>query len=98
MSPCEQLSRTEVRVASLVWQGHTNPEIAVRFGTTEQVIKNHLRTIFDKLGVWSRLELALYVASHGGAAWAGAEGEEAPLESAPQGTGAEHRVTPGNPA
>jgi hypothetical protein len=38
-------------------------------GTTEQVIKNYLRTTFDKLGVWSRLELALYVASHGGTRW-----------------------------
>ncbi len=74
MSPSEQLNRTEVRVATLVWQGHTNPEIAARFGTTEQVIKNHLRTIFDKLGVWTRLELALYVASHGGAAWSGPAG------------------------
>ena len=69
MSPCEQLNSTEVRVATLVWQGHTNPEIAARFGTSEQVIKNHLRSIFDKLGVWSRLELAIYVASHGGAVW-----------------------------
>jgi DNA-binding NarL/FixJ family response regulator len=71
MSPSEQLNRTEIRVAMLVWQGHTNPEIAAAFGTSEQVIKNHLRTIFDKLGVWSRLELALYVAAHGGAARAG---------------------------
>lgn len=69
MSPCEQLSTTETRVATLVWQGLTNPEIATRFGTSEQVIKNHLRSIFDKLGVWSRLELAIYVASHGGAGW-----------------------------
>jgi hypothetical protein len=38
-------------------------------GTSEQVIKNHLRTTFDKLGVWSRLELAMYVASHGGKNW-----------------------------
>jgi hypothetical protein len=38
-------------------------------GTTEQVIKNHLRSTFDKLGVWSRLELAMYVASHGGKKW-----------------------------
>lgn len=73
MSPSEQLNRTEVRVASLVWQGHTNPEIAAMFGTSEQVIKNHLRSIFDKLGVWSRLELALYVAAHGGAGWGGPE-------------------------
>ena len=54
MSPSEQLNRTEVQVATVVWQGHTNPEIAAVFGTSEQVIKNHLRTIFDKLG----LELA----------------------------------------
>jgi hypothetical protein len=33
------------------------------------VVKNYLRTAFDKLGVWTRLELALYVASHGGASW-----------------------------
>ena len=71
MSPSEQLNRTEVRVAALVWQGHTNPEIAAVFGTSEQVIKNHLLSIFDKLGVWSRLELALYVAAHGGASWSG---------------------------
>lgn len=70
MSPREQLSYTEIRIATLVWQGQTNPEIAMAVGTTEQVIKNHLRNVFDKLGVWSRLELALYVAAHGGSAWA----------------------------
>jgi hypothetical protein len=53
----------------LVWQGLTNREIGKMIGTTEQVIKNHLRGPFDKLGVWSRLELAMYVASHGGKGW-----------------------------
>ena len=57
-----------MNVAVLVWQGMTNRNIADSLGTTEQVVKNYLRTIFDKLGVWSRLELALYVASHGGEA------------------------------
>ena len=70
MSPREQLSSKEIQVATLVWEGRTNPEIAALLGCTEQVIKNHLRGVFDKLGVWSRLELALYVASHGGASWA----------------------------
>lgn len=70
MSPREQLSSKEIKVATMVWQGQTNPQIAAVLGTTEQVIKNHLRNVFDKLGVWSRLELALYVASHGGARWA----------------------------
>lgn len=40
------------------------------------MIKNHLRSIFDKLGVWSRPELALYVAAHGGADWDGPVREE----------------------
>ena len=69
MSPRDQLSPKEIQVTTMVWQGKTNPEIARTLGCTEQVIKNHLRSVFDKLGVWSRLELALYVASHGGAAW-----------------------------
>ena len=42
---------------------------AERLETSEQVVKNYLRTAFDKLGVWTRLELALYVAGHGGANW-----------------------------
>ncbi|MFZ0286490.1 MAG: LuxR C-terminal-related transcriptional regulator [Terriglobales bacterium] len=69
MQPCDQLTGKETQVATLVWQGLTNREIANAIGTTEQVVKNYLRSTFDKLGVWSRLELALYVASHGGAEW-----------------------------
>ncbi len=48
MSPREQLNCTEIRITTLVWQGRTNPEIAGVVGTSEQVIKNHLRNIFDK--------------------------------------------------
>ena len=70
MQPRDQLTAKEIRIATLVWEGLTNREIAKIIGTTEQVVKNYLRTAFDKLGVWSRLELALYVASHGGASWA----------------------------
>ena len=54
---------------TLVWQRLTNRDIASVLGTSEQVVKNYLRTGFDKPGVWTRLELALYVASHGGASW-----------------------------
>jgi DNA-binding NarL/FixJ family response regulator len=70
MQPRDQLTKKEVQVATLVFEGLTNREIAKLVGTTEQVVKNYLRTTFDKLGVWSRLELAMYVASHGGATWA----------------------------
>jgi DNA-binding NarL/FixJ family response regulator len=69
MMPRERLSPKEIQVATLVWEGLTNREIGKIMGTTEQVIKNHLRSTFDKLGVWSRLELAMYVASHGGKIW-----------------------------
>ena len=69
MQPCDRLTPKEIQVAMLVWEGQTNREIAGVIGTTEQVIKNYLRNTFDKLGVWSRLELALYVAAHGGALW-----------------------------
>ena len=69
MMPRERLTDKEIQVASLVWQGLTNREIGKLMGTTEQVIKNHLRSTFDKLGVWSRLELAMYIASRGGKSW-----------------------------
>jgi DNA-binding NarL/FixJ family response regulator len=69
MHPRDRLTAREVQVAVLVWEGLTNRDIAQRLSTTEQVVKNYLRTTFDKLGVWSRLELALYVASHGGSRW-----------------------------
>jgi len=69
MQPRDQLTAKEIQVSTLVWEGLTNREIAKIIGTSEQVVKNYLRTAFDKLGVWSRLELALYVANHGGADW-----------------------------
>ena len=69
MPPRDRLSAKEIQVATLVWQGLTNKDIASVLHSSEQVVKNYLRTTFDKLGVWTRLELALYVASHGGANW-----------------------------
>ena len=69
MQPRDRLTSKEVQVAILVWQDLTNKDIARVLLTSEQVVKNYLRTAFDKLGVWTRLELALYVASHGGANW-----------------------------
>jgi DNA-binding CsgD family transcriptional regulator len=69
MQPRDRLTTKEIQVATLVWQGLTNRDIAGVLETSEQVVKNYLRTAFDKLGVWTRLELALYVASHGGASW-----------------------------
>jgi DNA-binding CsgD family transcriptional regulator len=69
MQPRDRLTSKEIQVATLVWQGLTNKDVAAVLRTSEQVVKNYLRTAFDKLGVWTRLELALYVAGHGGANW-----------------------------
>jgi len=66
MQPRARLTTKEMQVAGLVWEGLTNRQIAQTIGTTEQVLKTYLRNTFDKLGVWSRLELAIYVAGHGG--------------------------------
>jgi DNA-binding CsgD family transcriptional regulator len=69
MTPCERLTAKEIQIAIRVGEGLTNRETGKIVGTSEQVIKNHLRSAFDKLGVWSRFELARYVASHGGKDW-----------------------------
>jgi DNA-binding NarL/FixJ family response regulator len=62
--PKVQLTPKETIIVSCVTQGMKNKEIAVRVGTTEQVVKNYLRKVYDKLGVADRLELALYCLSH----------------------------------
>jgi DNA-binding NarL/FixJ family response regulator len=62
--PKVQLTPKETLIVSCVTQGMKNKEIALRVGTTEQVVKNYLRKVYDKLGVADRLELALYCLSH----------------------------------
>jgi len=54
------LNKTELRVVELVAQGLKNSEVAEIIGTKEMVIKNYLRVIYDKLGLWNRVELALW--------------------------------------
>src|SRR5271170_3602935 len=58
--PKVQLTPKETIIVSCVTQGMKNKEIAIRVGTTEQVVKNYLRKVYDKLGVADRLELALF--------------------------------------
>ncbi len=55
-----QLTPKESVIVACVTQGMKNKEIAHRVGTTEQVVKNYLRKVYDKLGVADRLELALF--------------------------------------
>jgi len=53
-------SERESRVIELVARGLKNKEVADEIGTTEHVVKNYLRVIYDKLGLWNRVELALW--------------------------------------
>ena len=53
-------NQREHAIIQLVAEGCKNREIADSLGTTEHVIKNYLRVIYDKLGLWNRVELALW--------------------------------------
>src|ERR1035438_8184428 len=58
------LSPKELSVIACLAQAKRNKEIANQLGTTEQVIKNYLRRIYNKLDVSDRLELAMYGLHH----------------------------------
>ena len=59
------LTNRERDIVRVVLEGASNRVIADRLGLREQTVKNHLSSIFSKLGVSSRLELALFVLEHG---------------------------------
>jgi len=60
----DRLSEREIKIMAAVVRGFRNRDIAMQLYTSEQVVKNALRHIFDKTGVSDRLELALYVLHH----------------------------------
>ena len=60
----DRLTPKELRVIALIVQGFKNKEIANQLGTSEQVVKNYLRGVYDKIGVSDRLELALFTIHH----------------------------------
>lgn len=60
----DRLTPKELKIVALVVQGYKNKEIATELGTTEQVVKNYLRNVYDKIGVSDRLELALFTIHH----------------------------------
>src|SRR5215208_6056598 len=57
-SPVDGLTQREREVALLVADGLRSREVAERLGIASQTVKSHLKTIFDKLGVRNRVELA----------------------------------------
>lgn len=59
-----QLRERERKIIELVAQGLKNSEIAQAIGTTEHIVKNYLRDIYDKLGFDNRVEIALWYEAH----------------------------------
>lgn len=58
--PVDTLTAREKTIISCLTQGWRNRDIAAHLRITEQTVKNHLRSIYDKVGVSDRLELVLY--------------------------------------
>jgi two-component system, NarL family, nitrate/nitrite response regulator NarL len=58
------LTARELEVVRAVMDGLANKDIAILLGVTEATIKHHLTSIFDKVGVSNRLELALFATHH----------------------------------
>jgi DNA-binding CsgD family transcriptional regulator len=63
-SPADGLTHREREVALLVADGLRSREVAERLGIASQTVKSHLKTIFDKLGVRNRVELARRLGQH----------------------------------
>jgi DNA-binding NarL/FixJ family response regulator len=59
------LTPRELEIVSAVVAGYANREIAEYFKISEDTVKHHLSNIFDKLGVSTRLELALFAVNQG---------------------------------
>lgn len=75
------LSTRELQIIGFVVQGRKNRQIAGEIGTTEQVVKNYLRSIYDKTGSSDRLELALFTLHHRTLAEAAASAAQATAQT-----------------
>ncbi len=79
------LTARERQIVALLVEGCRNRDIARRFGTREQTVKNQLTKVFEKTGTTSRLELVLYAIKIGVAA---------PTTSARSRTPGQHTLRP----
>jgi two-component system, NarL family, response regulator DevR len=62
--PASTLTQREYQIVALVAGGNSNREIAKRLGLSPQTVKNQLSVILDKLGLTSRVQLAVYAVRH----------------------------------
>ena len=59
-----KLTRREMEIVTAVAAGESNKGIAHRLSLSEDTVKHHVSHVFDKLGVFSRLELAVFAINH----------------------------------
>jgi two-component system, NarL family, nitrate/nitrite response regulator NarL len=59
------LTKREVQIIGALVDGQTNKDIATTFGISEYTVKHHLTNIYDKLGVYNRVELVLFAINRG---------------------------------
>lgn len=57
----ERLTPREQQIAEAVSRGLRNRQIASEFGISPETVKRHLATIYDKLAIRSRVELAMHI-------------------------------------
>jgi two-component system nitrate/nitrite response regulator NarL len=62
--PAFSLTQRELQIVALIVEAAGNKKIAEVLNISEKTVKHHLTNIFEKLGVSSRLELALFAAQH----------------------------------
>jgi DNA-binding NarL/FixJ family response regulator len=58
------LTKRETEIVGAIVAGSSNKDIARKFSISEDTVKHHLTNVFDKVGVSSRLELALFAVHH----------------------------------
>jgi two-component system nitrate/nitrite response regulator NarL len=58
------LTPRELEVTTCIVEGCSNKDVAKEFAISEETVKRHLSNIFDKTGVSTRLELALFAIAH----------------------------------
>jgi two-component system nitrate/nitrite response regulator NarL len=59
------LSPRELDVLKLLYYGHTNPHIGKCLGITENTVKHHVTSLFNKTGTSNRVELVVFATHHG---------------------------------
>lgn len=64
LRPADTLTRREKSIISCLMESWHNRQIGAYLSISEQTVKNHLRSIYDKVGVSDRLELVLYAIHH----------------------------------